>query len=485
MSGVSATSLVHHRQTHPFQEGRQVLAAQQSAPARQVDEELAQKWRTLGFPASVLEHHEDCAKFLIDSKVAFAIAGYRQTCGDSMIHDLKLDNDGHPLIKMQDGFVRWETIAGKLEFDPRSDKIRSREYQADQVQTWNYFHPQGLIPVDRFNYDQVFPIYQLGQEEYRRLMDHAMKFYETNPERDPGTPKDCVVQFFTSPRRQGIPESPLWTNLHENYPVHVAIRLITADRQVYSFGYQMPFEEQNTVLSNYFSTFATTALVKVSMLDYEEFRTHEGRMVTSIPASSQRGADILDFLNALNRSSPRFQFLRQNCTLLVSEVLHRTGYEVQMRTSIGSVLVSALPPLAAIPGIGPVAAKVERAWGMVPRPVRGVLSLPPRAVLWLSQKPATLMTNLLVWKIGGGKMTAPLPAGTREEPLSDRQRIQNFSRVIRSWTDIFRSETSAVSHAKFFLKWQKEQKSTFVQPGNEPPQLAIVPPGRVAGPTRV
>ncbi len=77
--------------------------------------------------------------------------------------------------------------------------------------------------------------------------------------------------------------------------------------------------------------------------------------------------------------------------------------------------------------------------------------------------------------MGGAKKTTPLQDGVEEEELYDKKGIQNFSSVIRSWTDIFKDETSAVNHSKYFIDWQNDQKSTFVEPARDRPRLAIVP----------
>jgi hypothetical protein len=444
------------------------------------DKKLAEKWSKLGLPESVLRYHEDCARFLVDSGLIFAILGYRETCGDVAIHDLKLDGDGHPMIRRKGQFVRWERIASELEYDPKVDKIKSRAYPGGLVQTWNYFHPEGLVDRDRFDYDHIYPIYELSEQEYGRLLAISTQFYKNNPERDPGVAKSCIVQFFTSERRQGIPEHGLFKNLYKNAPVHIGIRLITADRKVYSLGFQMPFEEQEFVLSDYFSTFLATAECKISMLDYEEFRGHEGRRVTSVPLSSQRAQNILDFLNSLNHEQLRFQFARQNCTSLMHEVMQRAGYEVEVRTSGGAVLLDFLPYLNQFPLIGGLIAKVEvaakRIWEALPKVISQPLASMNAILRYLPDKMGTILVNLLMLKMGAWKKTTPLANGTSEEELYDKKGIQYFSSVIRSWIDIFKDETAVVNHSKYFLDWQAQQKTTFVEPSKDLPRLAIVPP---------
>lgn len=463
---------------HACKEARKKLA--DNPKLIQEDAKLSSKWGKLGLPTSVLEHHADCARFLVDSSLIFSILGYQETCKDANRHSLKLDFDGHPMIKTQGHFKRWEVLARELEYDPKIDKIKSRAYSGNIAQTWNYFDPQGLVPIDRFNYDRVYPIYELPQSEYNRLLAHSKKFYEDNTERDPGVNKNCVVQFFTSSRRQGIPNYSLLTNLHKNAPVHIAMRLITADKKVYSFGYQMPFEEQEFVLSSLFSTFLATAEAKVSMLDYEEFRNHEGRLVTSIPLSSPRSENILSFLNDLNQKQLRFQFSRQNCSSLMQEVIQRAGYDVEIRTTGAATLWDMLPYPNQLPLIGKLIGKVESCvcaiWAALPNWITHPIKWCRDVVFYIPDKIATIMVNLFIWKLGAAKKTTPLREGIEEDELYNKKGILNFSSVIRSWGDLFKDETGAVNHSKYFVEWQNRQKSTFEEPPAARPRLAMVPP---------
>lgn len=459
-----------------------IEAARKKVAARpeyvQKDERLQKRWEKMGLPSCVFEKHIDCVRFLVDSGLLFTIVGYQETCGDSRIHGLKLDYDGHPMVKMQGRFLRWEVIASRLEYDHKIDKIKSRGKEKTSEQIWSYFHPDGLVPVDRFHYEQVFPIYQLSQEAYDRLIVHAKQFYETNPEKDPGASKDCAVQFFTSERAHGIPKHPLFNNLHRNIPVHIGIRLITADRQVYSFGYQMPHEVERQVFSNLLSTMAMTADTRISMLDYEEFRAHEGRMVTSIPLSSQRAKKIIDHLNRLNRRQLRFHYGRQNCSALAHEVMQHTGYEIDTRTTVGATLLGMLPSLDQLPIVARSIAKVEvfcqKIWHILPAQIQDSLKWTKEAVTYIPKKCGILLTNLLILKMGGAKNVTPLSEETKEEELSDKKEIQTFSSVIRHWKDLFKEETSVINHSKYFINWQKKQNSTFIEKPQDRPRLAIV-----------
>ncbi len=473
-----------------------------------LDEKIAQKWKTLDLPPSILESHADCARFLFESGLIFTIVGYRESClnrngselkldadghpmvrvqgnfvrwellGDRNIDYIKLDSDGHPMIKMQGRFVRWETISRELHYDPKSENIKSKGYPGSLVQIWNYCYPQGLVPMDRFNYDRAFPVFELTREQYNRTMQLALKFYETNPEKDQGIPKDCIVQFMTCPRQQ-LPKHCLLKNANDQYPLHIGMRLITSDRKVYSFGVNMTPEAFAFIYSDLKSNFLTTVDAKITMMDYDEFRPHEGKVVTSIPLTSQRSQNILNFINEQNGKQLRFNYTHQNCTSTIHEVLKRAGYDLDLRTTAQNFLYHALPSANQLPVVGPLIAKVEhcmqRIWKATPQRITGSVEWTLNVAFFVPRKFLTIWTNLLIWKLGASKKITPLQDGVEDEELYDKRGIQTFSSVIRSWTDIFKDETSAVNHARFFLDWQKEQRSTFVDPYQGRPKFSIFP----------
>ena len=457
-----------------------LASAQQklAAHAEEIEDDasLAKKWASHGLPASILENHADFARFLIESKLAFDIVGYRETSQNPNEHDVKLDpRDNHPMIKMQGRWVRWETISRELHYDAKACKIKSRDYPGNLVQTWSYFHSQGLVPIDRTNWEQAFPIYEISQEEYQRTRLHALKFYDKNPERDPGILKDCIVQFATIDHRN-LPKGAMFDNAQRNYPVHVEIRLITADRKVYSFGVEMPPEEMAFIFSDYLSTFLATCDGKIGMRDFEEFRP-DNKYVTSVPLTAQRAQNILNRVNEIKEKQYRFQYMRQNCAQIAGEVLHLAGYDVDMRTSAKEFLVDSLPSLTQIPLIKRIWDCTKRVWGSGPGLITKPIEFVADVLLFVPKKLATIMTNLLALKMGAAKKTTPLQDGVEDEEFYDNRKIQYFSSLIRSWTDIFSDEVNAVYSSKYFIDWQKEQNSTFYHTHQEgKPKLAIVPP---------
>ncbi len=452
------------------------------------DVQLEQKWEKLLTDSqkndvsyrkrflSVMDKHADCVRFIFDSKLVFSIIGYRETCGNPDMHDIKLDVDDHPLLKMQGQWIRWETIARDLRYHSQSEKIKSRNTPS---QAWNYFHPRGLVPIDRFGWQQAYSIYELSPEEYNRTREHALKFYKTNPERDPGIVKDCIVQFFTSPR-QRIPKHFLLDNLNRQFPLHIGMRMITSDRKVYSFGYQMSPEETAKLISDPLSNFLMTTKAELAMQDLEEFREHEGRVVTSIPLTSERSQNILSFLNGLSGKQLRFQYERQNCSLMMLEVLKKTGYDIDIRSSAIRFIYEAFPSFNQIPVVGLAIVKVEqcakRIWAALPNFIRGPLLKTRQIALLIPERIGIVLLNLCSWKLGAAKKTIALPLGVTEEELYDKRGLQNFSCVIRSWADLFKKETSVIYHSKYFLDWQKQQCSTFTDPYTGRPKLSIVPP---------
>jgi hypothetical protein len=254
------------------------------------------------------------------------------------------------------------------------------------------------------------------------------------------------------------------------------MRLITPDRKVYSFGINIPPETVNFIFSDLLSNFLTTADAKVSMMDYDEFRPHEGKVVTSIPLTAQRSENILNFLNELNGKQVRFQYARQSCGALMHEVLKRTGYDIDIRTTGFNYFWDALPSLTQIPVIAKVQECLKRIWASLPQGLTYSLEQVTNVALFVPRKLLTIVMNLAIWKLGGAKKTTPLQDGVEEEELYDKKGFQNFSSVIRSWTDIFKDETSAVYHTKYFLDWQREQRSTFIDPYQGQPKLSVVPP---------
>lgn len=455
----------------------------------QSDEAIAKKWTDLNFPAEVLQRHADCARFLIESKLAFSIAGFRETSQNPELHDLKLADDGHPLIKVRGEWMRWEQLKAQVLFDPESNQIRSRDYPGQIVESWTYLSPQGLVRMDRVNHDHLVDIYQLSPEEYQRTLAFARRFYETNPEVDVGIPKDCVLQYMTTSRKTifavaDAGDEDHYLNVISNAPIHVVVRLIMPDGKLYSCGIEVTAEGQEFMNNNFFAT--VPAKVNKGG-DYEEFREFDKRIVTCIPLTNARAEGIINELNEMG--TIQFQYGRQNCSVLMRLVMRGAGYEpVNNQRSIASILIDSLPNLEHLPKIGPLIAKVQTVTtpifkcihNLIPKCVKVVFSTLKAVVLFIPGKIGNFVLNLLQLKLGAGKMLYPLPAGTAEDEFYDQRRLINFSSSIRSFWDMFKDETSTIYHSKPIIDWQKKQKSTFIEPYSGSPKLVVVPPAAAA-----
>ncbi len=446
----------------------QVLKAQEFVDS-------GKKWVGLGLPPSVLTNYPDCAEFLLKSGLAQTLVFFQESSAQPHKQGLKLGEDHHPCLKVEGKWQRWEMIRDEFEYDAKRGKIVSKN-QREQV--WNYVSPDlpkgGLRPVDRFEYVQVYPVHQLSQEQYEKVVAQALKFYGTHPEWDPGIAKDCVVQFFTSPRQNGLPETPLFKNAKGQFPVHIAIRVITKEGKVYSFGFQMTPEQNEHILPEgkmLTRQQLSTADTKISMLDYEETRIHEGRITTSIPLTSARADNVLEKINGFNEQQIRFNFMKQNCTVLVAEVFNETGYDMpETRTTLGGMIWDALPDAEDIFGAHSVPALIA---GSISYICQSMAQIDPAMHVFKQVKP--LLENNVALYFGAAKASEPLKAGRAEEEFGKEPAIKSFSRPIRHRTDLFKKETAIIYSSAPFIEWQKQQPSTFIEPYHGKPQMTLYP----------
>ncbi len=430
------------------------------ADEKKKDEEYEKLWNEkFQLPQSVLENHADCARFLKESGLLYNIVAYREgRPGNSHEHDVKLDPlDQHPMIKVQGQYVRWENLAKELHYDETSKKIKSQSYPGSIVQSWNYFQ-NGLVPIDRNDCEKAFPIWELTQEEYDRGLQQAKEFYKTNPEKDPGLPKDCYVRFYTNDRR-ALPGNCLLDNAERNFPGHIGIEVFM-DGKMTQFGFALTPEDDAFIMSNPLSNAMATAEGKIGMLDFMALKPYN-KIYTSVPLTKQRAQNILNRVNELKGQQLRFQYPRQNCTQLASEVLNIAGYDVDMRTNARDVVLSIFPSLNQIAFIAKIEDAVKRAWNNLPTCVTKPFEFTADVILYVPRKIGTVVTNLLMWKMGGNKKTTPLQTGAEDEEFYDKKGFQSFSTLFRNWKDIFKDETNAVYHSKYFIDWQKNQASTF------------------------
>ncbi len=472
---------------------------QESVQGRDSDAAIEKKWLDLGLPKEVLETDADCARFLLKTKLAYAIVGFKEAAMNPEAQEtIRFDADGHPQLKVDGNWTRWEILRDYFEYDEKQGKVISRRNDHELV--WTYISPRGFTRADRFEYPNAYPVHQLSQEEYRIVRAQAAKFYETHPELDAGTEKDCIVQFFTSPRWYLYPEMPIFENGKNELPIHIGVRLITADRHVYSFGFEMTPEQAEHILPGkamISTSLATTADTRIAMADYEEFREHHGRITTSIPTTSARAQKILEKISAFNQNQIRFNFKEQNCTALVGEVFQETGYQMpEVRTTLTGIIARSFPTVEQVadaigknvPLIGPalksmilkVKEALTSAWqwivNMTPNWIKKAIDFIVTVITYIPRKIVTIFENCVALAVGGAKMSGPLEKGRTEDELgTETPTIKSFSTIIRNWTDIFKDSTAVAYHSGPFIQWQKEQPSTVTNPYSGKPRMDLYP----------
>ncbi len=427
---------------------------------------LCKKMQELRFPQEFAVTHPEFVGFLFESKLAFWIACFRNsTATGPQNHGIRTSSTGQPQIQLNGEWTSWDVIQTVVRYDKVHDKLVSA---TNPKQGYTYISPMGLVPKDRFDYDQIYPIEQLSEGEYTELVENAKKFHETNADRDPETIKDAVFQVVTTFRTKWwgveIPENWLTKNLLANFPRHVTLRVVDKDRKVYSFGFEMKKKESDSVTSFFPPTILKTGTTHISVPDYEEPKPYELRTTTNVPITSKRAKDILDFVSFHNRQGVRFNYMKQNCTKLTGETLALAGYRIDTRISFGNFFGNFFPDLKDVPYVGWSLAIIVGAVMSVVRPIiNAVIAYTPspikQVVRYIPEKIQTILINLFILCLGASNMTTPLPDDAEDE-RDNTTKLGRFSRIIRSPFDIFRDDICDINYPQTIVNWQKEQRST-------------------------
>lgn len=437
------------------------------------------KWKGLGFCETIAQDHPDCARFLLSTGLAFQIAMFQNS---SNTEAFAKDTDNHPMLKMNGQYTRWDTLNSMFDYDPVQECLIAKGQPAIG---YNYIYPDGIVQKHKSKFDAIYPVYEITQDESKNLLKHANKYFENNPEIDPGERKDCVLQVVTT-KRDPFARNWFTENILDNSYEHVTLRLIEPSGKVYSFGAKLPIVESTMVFDHLPFTFAATANANITTVDYEESRRFEERRVTSIPLTLKRKEAILEYVNKTNREGIRFNYLRQNCNKFGQVVLGIAGVEVNTRISAMGLFWRMLPSVTRLPVAGPVfrlANKVCRAVGsifnklanLIPSPVKWFFSKVKLVVTFVPCKIGTLFLNTLVMILGASKKTMPLaPPKVHESTMQDN-RLSPFNQLIDTFSEFFDDEKSDSYVSALMVEWQKKQKSTHIFTYDKP-QMYMLPP---------
>ncbi|MBS0654899.1 MAG: hypothetical protein JSR46_03905 [Verrucomicrobia bacterium] len=443
-----------------------------------------EKFAKGGFPEEICEKFPACARFLIDSGVLFSIAMFKNGPQE---HDIRLDHNGHPLMKMNGNWERWEHIESRLDYDKATSRLISKD-QSDIG--WNYISPDGFVQKDVYNYDEIYPVEQLLKNEYESLLKHAEKFWEKHPEVDPDQKKECIFQITTTHRKNWGPlhvsESTWWTeNLMKNMPGHSSIRIIDSEGKVYAFGTLMPDSESDTTSAPFF---LTSAQVNITTPDYEEARPDfEARRVTSWPMTDERKEAILKFVSEANKAGIRFNFLRQPCVKVNTVIAQKAGVTIDAKTTMCETLGSILPSISKLPVISHIIAAVDKVKEVVspffetvaaytPEPIKNFFSFIGSGFDFVARKINTVAANAFIWLLGGSRMSRPQWGIKKHDAHIYERKLDEFDCLINSVDDLFDEDLAAASYPSSKLeRWQDEQPST-VTYTYEGTKMYLLPP---------
>lgn len=431
------------------------------------------KFVKLGFPQEISEKYPECVHFLLESGAAFATATFKnstKTGPDN--HGIRLDSDGHPLIRMENEWRRWEHVQASLEFDKDLNQIVSK---GNPALKWNYISPDGIVQKGGYEYDEIYPVEQLDEEEYKSLLAHSQKAWDSLPEVDPGEEKECILQIATT---DNTPQERDWlnNNLHNNMAGHTWVRIIDKEGKVYSFGFLFPADQGRIITRNPPFNNLISGKTNIATYDYEETRSFQARRVTSIPMTAARKEQILAAVTAWNKEGIRFNYVHQNCTKFTTIVLGMAGIHVKTRITFAQFLARNLPDLPpAIKKVQEAVASVfETIGSYLPEPVLHVFSLVTEVTTFIPRKIWTFLSNLLVIGLGGAQATFSLPEEKIDHLKMEDDRLIDFQSLIRSPLDMFEDEKSDSYHSAVLVDWQKKQSSTITY-SYQGPKMYMLP----------
>lgn len=438
-------------------------------------------------------------KFLFKTRLIYSILGYQNsTYSGRKEHSIIERTDERTgksslYIKKQGKWTSVKEIRDNFDWDKKEGMLASKDNANER---WNYFG-EGLVPIDRFyhheaanqtNYPKdnakLHPVAKLSKNEMSQLLKHAKKFQGFNNENNPtkeSEPLNCVIQMISNPR-------PLFKhgalqNLNGQIPLHCGIRIITSDGLVYStgFGSTLAEDKYNTGGSKYLGTING----QPTIMDYEEFRTHDGRVVTTIATTTARAENTLNLLNAYREGSIRFNIFKQNCIRLGMFVLGLNGVTLNIKVALNTVISRIFPSIEQVPIIGApiknflrMTKKVRREIrSEIPQIVKDTFQALQSMVLFVPTKISTLLKNLFILSFGG-RIGSPIRKNEKLEDFEkDDKALTNFDELV---SNLFDDTASDVQHSSVFVNWQLKQKSTVVHKYSGQPNMNILPPVRRA-----
>lgn len=426
-------------------------------------EELAlhSRWEKLGHNPEFITTHPDCVAFLVESGLAYQIAGlHNSLIANPERHIVAKDADGHPMIMLEGTMTRWEVIKERFSFLRKYHVLCNKNNEAER---WTYTSQAGITARDMYHFNEPFHVFELDKATLSKLQAYAQIFYYGQA---PNPAANYILQICTSTGVLCTKQGALLKKIGEKLASHYAIRVITPQGEVYSFGLRRDIGELEFVdMSN--------ALGKVkgriAMNDYDELRPHSGRYVTTVPITQEAANTILQGVMATNTGIPSFDYFDANCVELAERTLATAGVHVTTTEPLEGCLHDvAVAIFKNIPCLGAAVRKVRQVAKAlfsnipkVPVAVKTGYSFVASLVFFVPNKLLALCKNIFVWKMG---WTCQSPA------LAAIRTTRSISVV-----DFFNENLSNIRYPRHLLRWQKRQPTTYCHEYKGRPELALIP----------
>lgn len=423
---------------------------------------LHTRWQKLGHNPEFITTHPDCVAFLVESGVAFQVAGLRNSLiANPQRHSIAKDADGHPLIMLEGTMTRWEVIKERFSFLRKYHVLCNKHNEAER---WTYTSQSGITARDMYHFNEPFHVYELDSEVVTKLQQYAHTFYSGE---NPHPEANHILQICTSTGVLCTKQGALLKKIGEKLASHYAIRVITPKGEVYSFGLRRDIGELEFVdMSN--------ALGKVkgriAMNDYDELRPHSGRYVTTVPLTEEAANTILRDVIATNSSIPSFDYFDANCVELAERTLATAGVRVEtMEPLEGCLQDVAVAIFKNVPFLGAAVRKVRQVAKSilssippVPVAVKTAFGFAAKVAMYLPNKILALCKNIFVYKMG---WTCQSPA------LAAIRSTRSISAL-----DFLDENLSNIRYPRHLMRWQKRQTTTHCHEYQGRPELALIPP---------
>src|SRR5262245_20424002 len=112
------------------------------------------KWKMLGFCPEVSKQSPDCARFLLNSGLAFQIATLHNSETASRLGMVEYSEEEGPSIMMDGEWTPWSKLKELIDYDPVQECLIAKGQPAIG---YNYIHPKGLVQKHASKFDELYP----------------------------------------------------------------------------------------------------------------------------------------------------------------------------------------------------------------------------------------------------------------------------------------------------------------------------------------